>query len=103
MNYTKNNRMLAVFKSLSNTNRLKILRLIYFSPKRLLNVGEIYEKMEIAQPTISDHLKLLRLNKIIRAKQHGSYMFYSIADPLALELIGRMDNDTKLFRLKIRK
>ncbi len=91
MKYDKQNRMLAIFKAMANTNRIKILRLIHLTKSGKLSVNEIVAKMDISQPTISDHLKLMRIHKIVRAKQKGSIMHYSIIEPLVMELIGRME------------
>jgi len=91
MNYEKQNRMLAIFKVLSNSNRIKILHLINDSKLGFLSVNDIFSKLDVAQPTVSDHLKLMRLHKIVRAKQDGSNMFYSIKDSFVQELINRMN------------
>ena len=90
-NYTQQNRMLAIFKALANTNRLKILKLIYAAQDGKISVSELVENMDINQSTISDHLKLMRIQKIVRAQQQGYNMFYSINEPLVAELISRMD------------
>ena len=90
MNYEKQNKMLAIFKCLANVNRLKILQMINSSDNKTMNVNEIYKQMEIAQPTISDHLKLMRMNKVVSAKQDGNNIHYSIKGALVLELINRM-------------
>jgi ArsR family transcriptional regulator len=90
-NYSKENRMLAIFKVLSNTSRIKILRSIYASKDSRLSVNEIVDKMEISQPTISIHLKLMRIQKILKAKQEAQHIYYSITEPLVAELIGRME------------
>ena len=80
-NFERQNRSLAVFKALANTNRLKIIKLIANSKTGQLSVNEITELLEISQPSTSDHLKILRLNKIIKAKQTGSLMFLFSKNP----------------------
>ena len=83
--------MLAIFKMLANVNRVTILRAINSAKDKTLTVSEIEELMDISQSTISDHLKLMRVQKIVRAKQDGLNMHYSISDPFVTELIIRMD------------
>lgn len=91
MKYANQNRMLQIFKALANVNRLEILAIINASKAGSVTVSEMVAKMEISQPSISDHLKIMRIQKIIRAKQDGINMYYSIREPLVTELIRRMN------------
>lgn len=87
MNYTKQNRALVIFKMLGNANRIKILKIIISAGERGIAVNQIVSQLNISQPAISTHLKLMRIHKIIRANQRKLNMFYTIRDPLAFHLI----------------
>ena len=89
--YSKQNRMLAIFKLLANTNRIAILRKIYAAQNKELNVSEILDGMKIKQSAVSDYLNQMRIQKIVKARQDGHNMYYSISDSFVEELIQRMD------------
>lgn len=64
-----------VFKALSDPNRLYILD--------FLTEGErcacvLLEKLQITQPTLSYHMKILTDCKLINARKEGKWMHYSI-------------------------
>ena len=66
-------------------------------PKRILilytlsdhphTVTEIVEKLEITQPVISRHLKVLRERGMVRAVRKGPSVEYSLADPRLIEAL----------------
>ena len=85
--YAKQNRQLAIFKMLANANRLKILRAILTSKNTELNVTEIANQLKLAMPKVSDHLKLLRINKIVKARQAGVEMLYSVREPAVVKFL----------------
>lgn len=79
--------MVKLFKILANANRLKILQLLAQSKKTPLSVNDISKKLDIHQATLSTHLVRMRENGIIKAKQSGTNMYYSIKDENALKFI----------------
>lgn len=78
--YKTQNRQLAVFKTLANANRIKILKAIIASPTNELNVTSLVQLLNLSAPKVSDHLKIMRINKIVQARQIGAVMMYSIKD-----------------------
>ena len=88
MEYNKRNQLLAVLKAMANANRIKILELIKASKTGSLTVNEISKRADIEQSVVSAHLKLMRLSKVVKAKQDGKKMYYSISDSVAEYLIG---------------
>lgn len=65
-----------IFKALADENRLQILT--------LLQNGEIcachlLEKLNITQPTLSHHMKLLCDSGIVNYRKDGKWMHYSIS------------------------
>ena len=86
MDHNIHNHLLKVCKGLANSNRLKVLQIISNS-KTPLGVNEIAKRLKLKQANVSAHLKYLRLNKIVKAKQDGLNMYYTINDSLAQKLI----------------
>lgn len=65
-------------KVFSNANRLMILEML--SGGEEYTVSEIEETVEIPQPTISQHLKVMRDQGVVERRKEGVRSFYSIAD-----------------------
>lgn len=69
--------MSKVFKALSDTNRLRILRMISGSELCACN---ILEELNITQPTLSHHMKVLSDAGLVKIRQEGKWSHYSIDD-----------------------
>lgn len=65
----------AMFKALSDPNRLLILDYLIES-ERCACV--ILEKLQITQSTLSYHMKILSESEIVNARREGKWMHYSI-------------------------
>lgn len=79
-----------VMKALSDPNRVKILKMLQH---RRLCVCEIHEGLNIAQPTVSKHLKLLERAGLVRHEKEGLWVNYYLAgdsSPYAATLIGNL-------------
>lgn len=63
-----------VFKALSDPTRLRILRVLDGVE---LNVNELVEILEVAQPTVSRHLGLLLRAGLVSRRRDGMWTFYS--------------------------
>jgi len=75
-----------VFKALSSESRLRILRLFKEHPQC---VNAVATRLDMTQPAVSQHLRLLREAGLIRAEKRGNWMHYRI-DPDALEHHGKV-------------
>lgn len=51
-----------------------------------ISVSEIVSRLEISQPTVSKHLKVLRDSELVTVREEGQHRFYSL-DPEPLEMI----------------
>lgn len=51
-----------------------------------ISVSEIVAQLEISQPTVSKHLKVLREAELVSVREEGQHRFYSL-DPEPLEMI----------------
>jgi ArsR family transcriptional regulator, arsenate/arsenite/antimonite-responsive transcriptional repressor len=62
-------------KAISDETRQKIMKLVCC---QRLSVNEIYEKMNVSQPTISHHLAILREAGLVTVQEEGKQSFYSL-------------------------
>lgn len=73
-----------VFQTLSDYNRLKIIRFIC---EKESSVGEIVKEIKLSQPLVSHHLRVLKENGILETKRKGPFIYYFIKDRKILEAI----------------
>lgn len=68
--------LVQIFKALSNPIRLKMLRYMVEHPQCI--VGDLVEFSELAQSTVSQHLKVLRDAGLIRGEIEGPATCYCL-------------------------
>ena len=96
MNYVRNILMVEdkvkFFKALSDSNRLRILKMLQTRP---LCVCEITEILELAASTVSQHLKILKEAGFIIEEKEGKWVNYLInphpKDPRISTLLNSLD------------
>lgn len=80
-----------VMKALSDANRLKLLKLLQ---QRRMCVCEIQAALEIAQPTVSKHLKIMEAAGLVGREKDGLWVNYFLADgdrsPYVANLMGSL-------------
>lgn len=64
-----------IFKALDDPKRIFILRMIQDGE---LCACDILEKMQITQPTLSHHMKILCDSGFVKGRKEGKWMHYSI-------------------------
>lgn len=72
-NYLDNAR---VFKAFCDENRLMVLEMLQRGEKCAC---ALLEKLEISQPTLSHHMKILVASGIVAARKEGKWTHYSIS------------------------
>jgi len=72
----KIDKTIEIFKAIGDNTRFKILRLL--SQKGQLCVNALTHHLKIAQPTVSQHLKVLKNAEIVKAKKLGNHVHYSL-------------------------
>ena len=82
-------RLLRAFKALADPTRLEMLRLLRAQPGATC-VCDIVGHFELAQPTISHHLKVLRDAGLLRQSRLGIWSFYE-PDPGAGALLDEVE------------
>ena len=65
----------------------KRLMLLYLVSQRSCNVTELTEALDVSQPTVSHHLRILRDRGLVVAERDGTSIYYSLGDPRILEAI----------------
>ena len=73
-----------LFKVFGDSTRLRIMVLI---SDRELAVNDIAEALSMEQSTISHQLRVLRQNKLVRARRDGKQMYYSLDDDHVKKII----------------
>lgn len=64
-----------VFKALGDENRIRILKLLRSGEKCAC---KLLEELNISQPTLSHHMKILCDSGIVVGRKEGKWMHYSI-------------------------
>jgi ArsR family transcriptional regulator len=73
-----------VCEGISDPQRLKLL---YLVAEEARNVTELTEVLDISQPTVSHHLRILRERGLVTAERDGTSIYYSLGDPRILDAI----------------
>lgn len=81
-------RMVAeIFKQISDGTRLRILWFLCHCEEC---VGNIAAAMEMSDPAVSHHLKMLKNTGLIASRRDGKEIYYRLADTLVAEHIHRI-------------
>lgn len=76
-NLSKHKELEQVFKALADFTRLKIIQML--SEKEMC-VYDIFQELNISQPAVSHHLKILKQAGLIVGHKKGKWVLYSIDD-----------------------
>lgn len=68
---------LKVIKALSDRNRVKIIKMLQ---GREMCVCELQAALELSQPSVSKHLKILEEAGLVESRKAGSWMNYRLPD-----------------------
>ena len=72
-----NKRIASMFKAFCDENRLQILDLLRGGERCACN---ILDEMQITQPTLSHHMKILCDSGVVVGRKEGKWMHYSISE-----------------------
>ncbi|MBI1207103.1 MAG: metalloregulator ArsR/SmtB family transcription factor [Azospirillum sp.] len=73
-----------LLKALASPTRLKILCHLIDGEK---SVGQIAEAVGARDTSVSQHLALLRKDKVVRARRSGQTIYYAIENPAAERIL----------------
>ena len=81
-----------IYRILSHPVRLKIVELLI---KESVSVGELAEEIDLSPSAVSQHLNMLRANKVVEAERDGKKIYYHVISPQAHYMIAcLLDNAT---------
>jgi len=82
-----------VMKALSDPNRVKIIKLLQ---QKVMCVCELRAALEIAQPSVSKHLRILEDAGLVEYRKEGLWVNYYLSDgkssPYAASLLGNLQH-----------
>jgi ArsR family transcriptional regulator len=80
-----------VMKALSDPNRVKIVKMLQH---KTMCVCEMREALQIAQPSVSKHLKILEDADLVASRKDGQWVDYYLTDgsmsPYVASLLGNL-------------
>jgi DNA-binding transcriptional ArsR family regulator len=77
----------ALLRALANEDRLLLLCQMTMGER---SVGALEAELDIRQPTLSQQLGVLRTEGLVTTRREGKRIFYSVADPKVLTLLGAL-------------
>ncbi len=75
-----------LFKVFGDSTRIKILYALF---EEELCVCDIAQLLGITQTAVSHQLRVLKTNKLVKARKDGKNVFYSLADAHVYKIIGQ--------------
>ena len=73
-----------LFKVFGDTTRIRILYALFGGE---LCVGDIAERLSMTQSAISHQLRVLKANRLVRARRDGKTVFYALDDDHVRDII----------------
>jgi DNA-binding transcriptional ArsR family regulator len=80
-------RLAKQLKALADEKRLQIIKLL---GRRSICVCELESLVELTQPAVSHHLKILREAELVTDTRHGKWIFYSLNESIYTEIINTL-------------
>ncbi len=74
-----------LFRVFGDSTRIKILHSLLV--KGEMNVSEIASFLSMTQPAISQQLRFLRVNSLVKSRREGKTVIYSLSDSHVKEII----------------
>jgi ArsR family transcriptional regulator len=76
-----------ICQALSEPRRILIL---YALSERPTHVTALAEKLDIPQPTVSRHLRVLRQQGLVQTERQGAAVVYTLTEPRLIEVLDLM-------------
>lgn len=77
----------SIFQALAHPTRIAILEQLR---DQELPAGAIIERLGLEQANASQHLAVLRSRQIVSSRREANQVFYSVRDPLLIEVLDTM-------------
>ena len=78
-----------IFKAFCDENRIRIIKLLRSGEKCAC---KLLETLNITQPTLSHHMKILCDNGIVNVRKEGKWSHYSYSDNIDITLINMISS-----------
>lgn len=76
-----------IFHALAHPTRIAIIEHLAGGE---LSAGALIEKLEMEQANVSQHLAVLRSKQLVVNRKAGNQVFYSVRDPIILQVLALM-------------
>ena len=76
-----------VFQALAHPTRIAIIELL---GQGELSAGDLIDRLGMEQGNVSQHLAVLRSRQLVLNRKAGNQVFYSVRDPILLEVLALM-------------
>lgn len=76
-----------IFQALSHPTRIAIVELLRDGEK---SAGYLIERLGVEQANASQHLAVLRGKQIVISRKEGNQVFYTVRDPLLIDVLDIM-------------
>ena len=76
-----------IFQALAHPTRIAIVEVLHDGE---LPAGAIIERLGLEQANASQHFSILRAKQIVISRKEGNQVFYSVRDPLLIEVLDVM-------------
>ena len=77
-----------IFRALAHPTRIAIVELL--RDEREVPVSRIYERLELEQANVSQHLAVLRSKQLVIGRKEGNQVFYKLRDPVLGKVLDLM-------------
>ena len=77
-----------VFQALAHPTRIALVELL--RDEREVPVSRLYERLDLEQANVSQHLAVLRSRQIVLGRKDGNQVFYSLRDPILGKVLDLM-------------
>ena len=80
-----------IFKALAHPTRLTIAYNLMKKPE--CNVKRMSECLGISQPTVSQHLSILKSAKVLVSHRNGNQICYKVENPKVIKILGQLSKN----------
>lgn len=81
----------SIFKALAHPTRLTIAYNLMIQPE--CNVSKMCECLNIPQPTVSQHLSILKNAKVLSGTRNGNQICYHVDNPKVINILKQLKNN----------
>lgn len=83
----------SLFRVLADRNRLKIMNILLRARGEAVCVCEFTDQLDLAQPTVSYHLKQLREAGLLDREKRGTFAYFRVRPEAMLRLQSLVETD----------